>query len=103
MIVKVVLAVLLGCVVQESLGEESFTVVQDWLTLRSQPQRVPPVRVDYTSRDGFIRNPITNRNIKPEHAPTHPCPRKDLWVKMANTNNEESYKFRWIQAEGHLG
>ena len=101
MILKLFLAVLLGCVAQ-SWAEIETTVVQDWLTLRSKPQIVPPVTTSY-SKVGFIRNVRNNRNVKPEHAPRHDCPKKDLWVKMGSTANEQSYKFRWIQAEGHLG
>ena len=80
---------------------EIIAVGQDLLTARTQPQMVPPVAFNYTSRLGFIRNVANNRNLNSPRSSSQ-CPRY-FFIGVRGTGNDQVLKMRWIQAEGHVG
>ena len=77
--------------------------MQDLQTIRTQPQVVPPVAFNYTSRVGFIRNVATNRNLKPRVVTNTNCLQGNWRLVMGDQTNNEFNKVRWIQTEGHVG
>ena len=76
---------------------------QDLVTTTNQPQMVTPANFPYTSRDGYIRNVATNMNLRPSAAPTRACPAEYDELRLAGTNNDTTYRVRWVQVEGHIG